>query len=900
MYAIRRLMAAVRGLCQRRRLEAELDEELRFHLAMETEAQERRGIARPEAERRAVLRLGGLEPTKEAARSARAYRRLEALGQDVRFALRLIRRSKGYAVAVVLSLGLGVGANTAIFSLVRGVLLRDLPFEQPGRLLVLHQRQPLAAESDEGFSVPDIEDLRRRNHSFSGLAEYHSMWFNLLGREAPERVQTGVVSAGFFDVLGTRALLGRTFTAGDEMPGAQPVLVFSYPYWQRAWGGDPAVIGKVLEMNDHPHLIVGVLPPVPQYPGANDVWMPTSACPFRSDPQTIAARQGRGFNVLGRLRPGATLAQAQSDLAAVNRALLAAYPGDYPTGGYRVEAVPLLAEITARARPTLWLLLATVLLVLLIVCANVANLQLAWLSCRGNEIAARAALGAGRGRLLRQLLTESVILSLLGTVLGVGIAASLLKALVAFAARFTARTGEIALDGWVLAFTLVIALLAGVLSGTLPAIKVSRGIAAALRGGGSGSGRPRAAGSLRPVGAAGNDRSAGRLRAVLSGVQVAVSFLLLIGAGLTLRSVWKLQAVDTGFNAEHVLALTIDLDWAHYKTPQLRRSFERALLARAQALPGVTAAAYSSSYPLEGVGRDTVGVRVEGSEVAGANLPEAGFRTASPGVFKALGIRIERGRGFEDTDRDGAPRVAVLGHVLANRIFGSQNPVGRRVSLGGGEPRLWHTVIGVIADVRDQALDQDPGSAVWVALDQQPALAGSLLLRSQREPEVLTGAARAIVRDLDPRQPLGRVQTLETARAAALAAPRLTTILLSAFAALALAVTMIGLGGVVAFGVARRTREIGIRMALGAGRPAILAGVLREGLAAVGGGLAAGAAASLLLGHVVARLLFGVPPTDPITYLAVALLLVAVAAAACLLPARRATAVQPSRALRAS
>jgi putative ABC transport system permease protein len=645
-------------------------------------------------------------------------------------------------------------------------------------------------------------------------------------------------------------------------------------------------------------VVVGVLPPLPQYPEANDVWMPTSACPFRSDPQTKAARQGRGFNVLGRLRPDTTLAAARRDLAAVNRALLAAYPGDYPTGGYRIQAVPLLAEITAGARPTLWLLLATVLLVLLLVCANVANLQLAWLSSRSDEIAVRAALGAGRGRLLRQLLTESVILSLLGTVLGLGLAASLLKALVAFAARFTPRTGEIALDGWVLAFTFALAVLAGLLSGTLPAIQASRGIAAGLRRGGSGRpGAARGAGLRRDGGAAGVDRVASR--ALLAGIQVAVSFLLLIGAGLTLRSVWNLQSVDAGFHAENVLALTIDLDWTRYKTPALRRAFERALLARAQALPSVVTAAYSSSYPLEGVGRGTVSVRVEGSETAAANLPQAGFRTASSGVFKTLGIRIQRGRGFADTDREGAPRVAVLGHALAVRLFGAQNPIGRRVALGGEAPPLWQTVVGVIADVRDEALDQDPGSTLWLALDQQPALAGSLLLRSRRKPEALAAAGRAIVHDLDPRQPVGRVQTLETARAASLAAPRLTTILLSVFAALAVAVTMIGLGGVVAFGVARRTREIGIRLALGASRAGILAGVLREGMVAVGSGLAVGAAVSLLLARAVARLLFGVQPTDPTTYLAVALLLAAVAAAACLLPARRAAAVQPAVALRA-
>jgi putative ABC transport system permease protein len=886
MSTVRRALAAVRGLFQRRRLEAELDEELRFHLAMETAAQLRQGASPEEAHRRAVLKLGGLEPTKEAARTARGYRRLEALGQDVRFALRLLRRHPGYAGAVVAALALGIGANTAIFSVVRGVLLRDLPYQQPQRLVVLHQRDPLDPDADQFFSVPDIEDLRRRNHSFTGLAEYHSMWFNLLGRSEPERVQTGVVSANFFSVLGTRAILGRTFSPEDDRPGAQPVLVFSHAYWQRSWGGDPAVIGKVLEMNDHPHRVIGVLPPVPQYPDENDLWMPTSACPFRSDPHQIAARQGRGFNVFGRLRPGATLAEARRDLATIGRALVAEYPGDYPTRGYRIDAVPLLTELTARARPTLLLLLATVLLVLLIVCANVANLQLARLSCRGEEMGLRAALGAGRHRLLRQLLTESVILALLGAALGVGLAAAMLRGLVAFAARFTSRTGDIALDGQVLAFTIAIALVAGLLAGTLPAISASRGIAAAMRAGGwGGGGGPGQAGSLR-------------LRAVLAGVQVAVSFLLLVGAGLTLRSIWKLQAVDAGFNSENVLALTIDLDWSHYKTSAQRRAFHRLLLEKTHGLPGVAAAAYSSSYPLDGIGRGTVGVRVEGRDVADANLPQAGFRMASADVFKTLGIRIERGRGLEDADRDGAPRVAVLGHALANRLFGAEDPIGRRVTLGSSQPPLWHTVVGVIADLRDLALDQDPGGALWVALDQTPALAGSLLLRSPRDPGDLTAAARAILHDIDPRQPVGRVQTLAIARSASLAAPRLTTILLSAFALLALAVTVIGLGGVVAFGVARRTREIGIRMALGADRREILAAVLREGLAAVGAGLVAGAAAALLLAHVVARLLFGVPPTDLATYLAVALLLVAVAALACLLPARRATAVQPSLALR--
>jgi predicted permease len=586
MSAVSRALAAVRGLFQRRRLEAELDEELRFHLAMETAAQLRQGASPEEAARRAALKLGGLEPTKEAARSARGYRRLEALGQDVRFALRLLRRNPGYAGAVAAALALGIGANTAIFSVVRGVLLRELPYRQPDRLVVLHQRLPLDPDQEQGFSVPDIEDLRRRQRTFAGLAEYHSMWFNLLGRGEPERVQTGVVSANFFSVLGTRALLGRTFSPDDDKPGAQPVLVFSHAYWLRSWGGDPAVVGKILEMNDHPHRVIGVLPPVPQYPNDNDLWMPTSACPFRSNPQAIAARRGRGYRVFGRLRPGATVSRARQDLATVNHALLAEYPGDYPTGGYRIEAVPMLTELTARARPTLLLLLATVLLVLLIVCANVANLQLARLSSRGEEIGLRAALGAGRGRLLRQLLTESVILALLGAALGVGVAAALLRALVAFAARFTSRTGDIALDGQVLVFTLAVAIVAGLLSGTLPALAASRGIAGSMSAGGrGGSGGQGQAGSVR-------------LRALLAGVQVAVSFLLLVGAGLTLRSVWNLQAVDAGFNPENVLAVAVDLDWTDPVTYLAVALVLVAVAALACLLPARRATAVQPSLAL--------------------------------------------------------------------------------------------------------------------------------------------------------------------------------------------------------------------------------------------------------------------------------------------------------------
>jgi len=886
---MRKLWNAVRGLTRRRALERDLDAELEFHVAMAAEDRERHGVPAAEARRQALAELGGVESTKEAAREARAYRGLETLLHDARYGLRGLRRSPGYAVAAVLALALGIGANTAIFSLVRGVLLRPLPYGAGDRLVILHQPAPKAEQTDLGFSVPDLEDFRKRTHSFEGLAEYHSMWFNLLGHGEPERVQTGVVSANFFDLLGVQPIVGRGFHAADEgrlYNSTPPVLLISYAYWQRRFGGDAAILGQVFEMNDHPHTVIGVLPNVPGFPNDNDVWMPTTACPFRAAEHTIEHRQGRGYFVFGRMLPGVTLEQANADLAATAAGLAADFPKDYPTGsGYTALSRPVKEELVGQARPTVILLQVTVGLVLLIVCANIANLQLARLSTRREELAVRAALGAGRTRLLRQMLTESLLVSLIGAALGAGIAAVLLRFLVRFAARFTQRASEIHLDLTVLLFTIGLGIVAGLASGTLPALAAARGEVARSLGRRSGNrGGPQGL----------------RLRAALSGLQVAVSFALLVGAGLTLRSVWEMQSVDPGFDPHDVLAVHVDIDFAYYKTPALRRGFFDALLERARAIPGVNIAAISSTYPLDAAGNNVVGALVKGATLpADAVPPQAQFEVATPEFFQTVGVRLLRGRLFGPEDRADAPPTLVVNQALARALFGDADPIGQQVALSY-QPDQFRTIVGVVADARSRALNTAPPGTLWTNLTQQPPLSVTVLLRGHAAPKDLVEGVRSAVKAIDPRQPVGRSETLDEARSASLATPRLTTLLLGIFAGLALTVTMIGLGGVVAYGVAQRTHEIGVRMALGARRGQVLRGVAREGMTAVAGGLAVGAVGAALVARLLTGSLFGVKASDPLTYLAVAGGLLLVALLACLIPARRAASLDPVRALRAT
>lgn len=888
MKAPKRIRLLTRALLRRDAVERELDDEVGLHLDLETERHRRTGMSPEDARRAALLTFGGVDRVKEEVRDSWGVRFLETLLQDARYGLRSLRRNPGFSAVVAITLALGIGANTAVFSVVRGVLLRPLPYARGEEVVALHQAAPRAGVEDLGFSVKEVQDYRERSHTLEDVVEYHSMSFTLLGGVEPQRVRTGVVSSRFFDLLGVKPLLGRTFRDGEDALGAEPVLVLSHAYWQQKLGGDEGVVGRAFEMNDRVHTVVGVLPPLPGYPDENDVYMPASACPFRSRPATMENREARMLAAFARVKPGVPLAQAQADLAATVARLRAEYPDAYPKDAEpRAVASPVHEEMVRLARPTFLVLLGTVALVLLIACANVANLSLARLSDRGRELAVRAALGAGRRRLLRQLLTESTILALAGGALGLLLAVFTLEALTAFAARFTPRAAEVRIDGAVLLFSLLVTALTGLLVGTLPGLPAFERLSRTL----AGEGRMTAG------------RSRQRLRSALVVSQLALSFMLLIGAALMLRSFARLQQVDAGFRTENVLTMRLDLNWSKYTTTESRTDPQRVLKMieplweRVRAMPGVVTTGTAWTFPLNSTWRNDGTFLVEGRGNDGQPLPRGEFLGASPDYFDAIGVPLLRGRVFDAHDRGEADGVALVSKGLARRNWSDDDPVGRRISLDRG--RTWRTVVGVVGDVRQTGLDREPKDSVYLPFLQFPGFSFTLFVRTLNDPRAVAEQVRAEARSLDPDVAVSNIRTLEEIRHDALSSPRLTTVLLGLFAALALAISSAGLAGVIAYAVSQRTREIGIRMALGAEPGRVLTMLLCQGMGSVVIGLGLGLLGALGLSRLISGLLFGVEPTDPLCFAGSAAVLLLVALAACFLPARRATVIDPMLALRA-
>lgn len=882
----RKLSSYVRALLHKDKVEQDMDRELRFHLDMEIEGNVRRGMSLPEARREALLRFGGVEKFKEECRDVRGAPLIESLLQDVRYGARILFRNPGFTVVAVLTLGLGIGANTAIFSVIYGVLMRPLPYKDGNQLVIVQQQAPLAHVNNVPFSVKEVQDYREQNQTLDAVVEHHSMSFTLLGGQEPQRVQTGVVSANFFDVLGVKPLLGRTFVDGDDEHGSDAVIVLSYQYWRQSHGGDPGIIGRTFQMNNRPHTVIGVLPPIPQYPNEQDVYMPTSHCPTRSSEQFISNRNSRMMSVFGRLKPGVPVAQAQADLSTLASNLQKQYPDSYPANrGYAASVVPLQEELTRRAKPTFLILLGTAGLVLLIACANVANLTLARLMRREREMAIRSALGAGRGRLIRQLLTESTLLSFAGGALGLLLAAGGLQLLVGFAARFTTRASEIRIDGLVLLFTLAVSVATGLIFGLMPAFSSDQNLTGTLKEGGG-----RSSAGLRRQ----------RTRNLLIVAQVGVSFILLIWAGLMVRSLIKLQHVNPGFDPERVLAMRISPNWSKYNGNEETLALLLRILDKARSEPGVSSAALGSTYPLNQLGITNGpfnrGFQIEGHPIRdGELLPQADFRTASTDYFETVRQPLVRGRTFSEGDKDKAAPVAVINQATALHRWGDEDPIGRRVSFDRGQ--TWLTVVGVVGDVRQYGLDREPADEIYAPL-AQAGFAGNLLVRTAADPMSIAKLMREAVYEVDSDTAVDRVQTLEQVRSDAVASPRLTAILLTMFAGLALVITAAGIAGVMALSVNQRTHELGVRLALGATPGKVLGMVMRQGMTFVLAGLSVGVTGALLLGRLMSSLLFAVEPTDPITFLAVALVLIAVAAAACFVPARRVTSIDPMLALR--
>lgn len=882
----RKVASYVHALLHKDKVERDMDQELRFHLEMEIEANVKRGMSLTEARREALLKFGGLEKVKEECRDVRGAPLVESLLQDVRYGARILFRNRGFTVVAVLTLGLGIGANTAIFSVIYGVLMKPLPYQDGNQLVIVQQQAPLAGVNNVPFSAKEVQDYREQNQTLDAVVEHHTMSFTLLGGQEPQRVQTGVVSANFFDVLGVKPLLGRTFVESDEQHGSDAVLVLSYQYWRSSHGGDPTIVGRTFQMNNRPHTVVGVLPPIPQYPNEQDVYMPTSQCPARASDQFKSNRNSRMMGVFGRLKPGVPVAQAQADLSTLASNLQNRYPDSYPANrGYAASVVSLQEELTRRAKPTFLILLGTAGLVLLIACANVANLTLARLMRREREMAIRAALGAGRGRLIRQLLTESTLLSFAGGALGLLLAAGGLQLLVSFAARFTTRASEIRIDGLVLLFTLLVSVATGLIFGLMPAFSSDQHLTGTLKEGGGRS----SAGVRRQ-----------RVRNLLIVAQVGVSFILLIWAGLMVRSLINLQHVNPGFDPERVLAMRISPNWSKYNTNQETRALLLRILDKTRSVPGVLSAALGSTFPLNQLGITSGpfnrGFQIEGQPIPEGELaPQADFRAASTDYFETVRQPLVLGRTFSEGDNDKAVPVAVINQATARHRWGDEDPIGRRITLDGGQ--TWLTIVGIVGDVRQYGLDREPADEIYVSL-AQGGFGGNLLVRTAADPMSMANLMREAVYEVDPETAVDRVQTLEQVRSDAIASPRLTAILLAMFAGLALVITAAGIAGVMALSVSQRTQELGVRLALGATPGKVLGMVMRQGMSFVLVGLSAGIVGALLLGRLMSSLLFAVEPTDPITFLSVALVLIAVAAAACIVPARRVTSIDPMLALR--
>jgi len=812
----------------------------------------------------------------------------DILKQDCSYAFRMMRNNTGFATIAVLTLALGIGANTAIFSVVHAVLLRPLPYPQGQQLVFIRQQAQREGIDDIGFSAHEIQDDREQNRTLSGVAEYHNMSFILFGHGDPDRVRAAVVSANYFDLFGVKPLLGRTFLPDDDTLGAPPVLILSYDYWKTNFGSDPAIVGKTFEMNDKVHTVVGVLPPVPQYPVESDVYMPTAACPFRSSKTFIENRDLRMMEAFGRVKPGVTIGEARADLATISDRLKSEYPKSYPEQmGYAAVTSPLREELTHDARPTLLILLAAAGFVLLIACANVANLTLARTSRRERELAVRTALGAGRGRLLRQLLTESLILALMGGLLALVFASDSLQLLADFAARLTPRAHEIRMDTGALLFTLAAALGTSLVFGTLAALVSRANLTSGLKEGTSG---------------AGTGRRKNRVRGALIISQIAFSFVLLIGAGLMLRSLQKLLTVDAGFSAQRVLAMRTTFSFSKYASRDQLTVVGNKVLDHVQAVPGVLSASLSSVYPLEheaivaGASAFSGPFRIEGRDLnPGEAPPVTGQVVVSPEYFQTLGIPLRAGRPLTDADDGKHLSVALINEAAQRQFWPHEDPIGKRVK--GENSTEWTTVVGVVGDVRDFGLEH-PATAEFYVPQGEAASPNTLLVRTAADPASVASAVASAVHEVDSQAAVTHVLTLEQARSESTAAPRVIASLLAIFGALALLIAGAGIGGIMALAVSQRVKEIGVRMTLGAQPSAILRMILSQSLLLAAAGVAIGALGALALTGLFRSLLFQVAPTDPITFIVVALVLIACALLASFLPARRAASIDPIVALR--
>jgi putative ABC transport system permease protein len=803
---------------------------------------------------------------------------MDTLWQDLRYGIRALIKNRSFTAIAVLALALGIGANTAIFSVVNAVLLRPLPFSDPGRLVAIKTIKLKSGESTFGNASPaDFVDWKAQSNSFEQLAVETGGSVTLTGGDQPESFAGARVSSDYFAMLGIKPFLGRAFLPEEFKSTGNPAIILSYRLWQRRFAGDPTLVGQTITFDGKPSTVIGVMPPDFKQPAYAEVWMP-----LLMDSSEMRLRGARYMIAIARLKAGVTLAQAQSDMSAVAAALEQQYPQSNADWGVRIFS--LQESVVGDFRPALLILLGAVGLVLLIACANVASLLLSRASARHKEIAIRAALGATRFRVIRQLLTESILLAFTGGAAGLLLAFWGLKALIALipeAMKFP-RLDEIHIDGWVLAFTLVVSLITGIIFGLIPGLQASKlDLQESLREGGRTT-----IGGLR----------AHRTRSLLVISEIALSLLLLVGAGLLIRSFARLQQTDLGFNRENLLTVGISASPQKYPQAQQRAAYYKQFLDELETLPGVESVALASSLPL---GFNLVfPFAVEGRTANPADATQAAFSSVSPDYFSTMGIPLRAGREFTARDNKDARNVAIINETMARRFFANEDPIGKRVKVDYLNQPTSLEIVGVVGDTKQSSVADQTSVGIYVSYFQYPWFSSLLIVRTATDAASFALPVQRAVWSLDKDKPINYVKTMNQLLSESVAQPRLYVFLLSVFAFVALALAIVGIYGVMSYSVGQRTREIGIRMALGAQQSDVLKLVVRQGAILISIGVAVGLVAAFALTRVMSSLLYAVEATDPVTFFGGAVILAGVALGACFVPARRATKVDPMVALR--
>ena len=894
------LVFRLRSLFRRNTVEAELDDELRFHFEQQVEKCLRSGMTREEARRQARLSVGGIDQVKEECREERGVQQMENLLQDLRYGWRMLVKRPAFTIVAVLTLALGVGANTAIFSIVNAVLLRSLPYRDPDRLVRVFFNEPGVGLRDVRFSKPELDDLQTRAGVFEDVTPIFEGSENLTGAGQPERVEGVNGSFSYFSMLGVIPQIGRLYGPQDFAPGFAPEAVISDGLWRRAYGADPNVLGRTIRIDNDPLTIIGVLPrgfrhPGPTTSGDAEVF---GAGGFSADPFPPPMRGTRILvHGIGRLKPGLTLAQAQSRLTAMAAQLRHDFPADYPAQAqWTIEIQPLQETLVGKVRPMLLVLLGAVILIAFIVSLNIANLLLARASGRQQEMAVRLALGASRGRMVRQMLTESMLLSLIGGAAGIATAVGTLGFILRFVPSNVPRLNEVRIDWVVLAFALLISILTGLVFGLAPALHSAKvALSSAIREGGRGSGY---------------STKTGRLRDVLIVSELAFAVILMVGAGLLLRTLRDLLQENPGFNPTQVVTANTWL--GNPNDPKMdpylgipgKATFDRELLRRMKAIPGVELAAITSALPTTNINPNAVGglanesLAIEDRPVESSQDLHAERIRISPDYFKVLQATLLRGRSFTEGDEDGKPLVAIIDETTARKYWPDRDPLGRRVRIGKDPTKPWTTIVGIVKDIKSDGLDIDGVPHIYVSTYQDPSKQLNVVLRTSLPATLLEPQIRHEIQSIDPGLPVFHVSSMNDVLDRSLASRRFSAGLVGGFAGVALVLASIGIYGLLAFMVGQRSREIGLRMALGA-RPAdILKLIVTKGVVLAGVGIIAGVILSASTASMMASLLYGVRPHDPAVFVVVPLLLFAVAVLASYVPAWRATKVDSMTALR--